>query len=103
MAVLGWGAYFFASLALALAVAHHALATREQFYPAVIYLVTSKFSVVVLANMAFVLIVALAKFLKRIFLGDLRQAEVEVRGRSDTWSRPASRARETRALAAPRG
>lgn len=80
MAVFGFGLYSVLSAALAYLVVAHAYATREQFYPTVIYLVTSKFSIVVLCNMAFVMIVALAKFLKTVFLGELRQNEVEVGG-----------------------
>lgn len=68
------------SAILGAAVVQHALATREQFYPAVIYLATSKFSVVVLANLAAVLLVGVARLVKVVFLGDLRPREVEVRG-----------------------
>jgi uncharacterized YccA/Bax inhibitor family protein len=63
---------------MAYGVVNHAYVTREQFYPAVIYLVTNKFSIVVLGNMGVVLVVTLAAFLKAMFLGELKSAEVEV-------------------------
>ena len=78
--------YAAVSALLTYSVVQHAVSTREQFYPAVIYMVTSKFSVVVLCNMAFVLLVTLAKVLKSLFLGELRQQEVEVRAHRHTQS-----------------
>lgn len=53
--------------------------TRQQFYPAVIYLVTSKISVLILGNGGLVLTMLLGRMVKSIFLGTLRDAEVEVR------------------------
>ena len=41
--------YCFLSLAMAALVVHHAFVTREQFYPAVVYLISSKVSVAVSA------------------------------------------------------
>eukprot|EP00898_Chlorokybus_atmophyticus_P007591 jgi/Chlat1/7833/Chrsp66S07282 len=55
----------------------HAFTTRGQFYPAMLYLSTSKFSIVVLGNMALVLTILFGQLIKRIFLGTLREAEVE--------------------------
>ncbi len=80
MAVLGYGfwAYGIVSAVLAVLVVQHAIVTREQFYPTVVYLTTSKFSIVVLTNLFFVLVVSLAKTLKAIFLGALSLKEVEV-------------------------
>ena len=69
--------YLLASAALAYVVVAHAFATRGQFYPAAVYLVTSKLSVLALGNLAVALVVALAKALKLLFLGDLRPNEVE--------------------------
>jgi E3 ubiquitin-protein ligase synoviolin len=74
--------YSLISALLAYAVVQHAFVTREQFYPTAVYLVTSKFAVVVLCNLVFVAIVLLAKLLKKMFLGELRPSEVEVRARS---------------------
>ena len=69
--------YLLASAALAYVVTAHAFATRQQYYPAAIYLATNKLAIVVLGNMAVALVVGLAKALKRLFLGDLRPNEVE--------------------------
>ena len=71
------GAYLCVSAAAAYLCVAHAFATRGQFYPAVVYLVTSKLSVLCLGNLAVALVVALAKALKLLFLGDLRPNEVE--------------------------
>lgn len=79
MAILGrWSLYSIFSFGLTYLVIQHALLTREQFYPTVIYLTSSKFSIVVLCNIAMVLIVNVTKILKTFFLGDLRPNEVEV-------------------------
>ena len=69
--------YATASTIATVGVICHAFHTREQFYPAVIYLATSKASVVVMGNMAIVLTIMLGQLLKAIFLGQLREAEVE--------------------------
>lgn len=50
---------------------------REQFYPAVVYLSTSKLSVCVLGNFALAILLCFGHLLKKIFLGSLREAEVE--------------------------
>ena len=72
--------YLLASSALAFAVVQHAFHTREQFYPAVLYLVTSKFSLLVLANAAVAALVLCALFFQQLFLGKLEPREEEVRG-----------------------
>jgi hypothetical protein len=51
MRTLPFSSYALLSTALAGAVVAHAYHTRVQFYPTVIYLVTSKFSILVLGNM----------------------------------------------------
>jgi E3 ubiquitin-protein ligase synoviolin len=70
--------YSFLSTALTLAVVSYAYITREQFYPAVIFLVTSKFSIMILGNMALVLTLLLGRIVKFFFLGSLVQQEVEL-------------------------
>eukprot|EP00850_Spirogloea_muscicola_P011611 SM000072S21245 [mRNA] locus=s72:622373:625433:- [translate_table: standard] len=69
--------YALVSTAVTVGVIYHAYSTREQFYPATLYLATSKLSVVVLGNMALVFTLLLGQLLKIIFLGKLREAEVE--------------------------
>ncbi|XP_060964577.1 ERAD-associated E3 ubiquitin-protein ligase HRD1B [Cannabis sativa] len=60
-----------------LAVIYHAFNSRGQFYPAMVYLSTSKISLVLLLNMGLVIMCILWQLTKRVFLGTLREAEVE--------------------------
>ncbi|MDA9098646.1 hypothetical protein N9L76_06905 [bacterium] len=69
--------YVFLSFAVAGGLVYHALKTREQYFPAMMYLSTSKLSVVVLGNLAFALTLCFGHILKAIFLGTLREAEIE--------------------------
>lgn len=61
----------------ALAVIYHAFSSRGQFYPATVYLSTSKISLALLLNMGLVLMFSLWNLVKLVFLGSLREAEVE--------------------------
>ena len=76
-----WGLRFLGYAALsaasAYAVVGHAVATREQFYPAVIYLSTSKVTLAVLANFALSIALVIGRFIQTVFLGQLRANEVE--------------------------
>ncbi|XP_021725805.1 ERAD-associated E3 ubiquitin-protein ligase HRD1B-like [Chenopodium quinoa] len=65
------------SLFAAIAVVYHAFHSRRQFYPAMVYLSTSKISLVILLNMGLVILCSLWQLAKRVFLGSLREAEVE--------------------------
>ncbi|KAL5769948.1 hypothetical protein ACOSP7_014102 [Xanthoceras sorbifolium] len=65
------------SLMATLAVIYHAFSSRRQFYPSMVYLSTSKISLVLLLNMGLVVMCILWQLTKRIFLGHLREAEVE--------------------------
>ncbi|KAL4384147.1 hypothetical protein GQ457_15G028470 [Hibiscus cannabinus] len=65
------------SIVAMLAVIYHAFNSRGQFYPAMVYLSTSKISLVLLLNMGLVFMCILWQITKRIFLGSLREAEVE--------------------------
>ncbi|KAE8697051.1 ERAD-associated E3 ubiquitin-protein ligase HRD1B [Hibiscus syriacus] len=69
--------YASASIVAMLAVIYHAFNSRGQFYPAMVYLSTSKISLVLLLNMGLVFMCTLWKITKRIFLSSLREAEVE--------------------------
>jgi E3 ubiquitin-protein ligase synoviolin len=69
--------YVTTSILVASLIVLHALITREQYFSAMLYLSTSKISVVALANVAFALAFTLAKVVKKIFLGTLRESEVE--------------------------
>nr|DAD19260.1 TPA_asm: hypothetical protein HUJ06_020723 [Nelumbo nucifera] len=65
------------SLVGTLAIIYHAFSSRGQFYPAMVYLSTSKISLVLLLNMGLVIMCILWQLIKRLFLGSLREAEVE--------------------------
>ncbi|PON62432.1 E3 ubiquitin-protein ligase synoviolin/Hrd [Trema orientale] len=65
------------SFVATLAVIYHAFNSRGQFYPAMVYLSTSKISLVLLLNMGLVVMCILWQLTKRVFLGSLREAEVE--------------------------
>lgn len=69
----------YASLSLfaTIAVIYHAFNSRGQFYPAMVYLSTSKINLVLLLNMGLVFMCILWQLTKRVFLGSLREAEVE--------------------------
>jgi len=54
----------------------YAFYTRIQFYPAVVFLAVSKWSVLILGNFALMLTVAFGRFVKFLFLGTLREAEM---------------------------
>jgi E3 ubiquitin-protein ligase synoviolin len=56
---------------------YYAFSSREQFYPAMVYLSASKICVVLLLNTALVAMCAAWQLVKRVFLGSLREAEVE--------------------------
>ncbi|KAL8035467.1 hypothetical protein ABFX02_12G098500 [Erythranthe guttata] len=65
------------SLIATTAVIYHAFNSRRQFYPAMVYLSTSKISLVLLLNMGLILMCFMWQLAKKIFLGSLREAEVE--------------------------
>ncbi|ETW08937.1 hypothetical protein H310_01419 [Aphanomyces invadans] len=73
-----FGIYAATSLLAGAGLVGYTYYTRQQFYPTVIYLVTSKVSVMVLCNVAFVMTVLFGQVFKRIFLGTLRDAEMEM-------------------------
>uniref|UniRef100_A0A8D3DBH2 RING-type E3 ubiquitin transferase n=1 Tax=Scophthalmus maximus TaxID=52904 RepID=A0A8D3DBH2_SCOMX len=65
------------SLALTGAVVAHAYLLKHQFYPTVVYLTKSSPSMAVLYIQAFVLVFLLGKFMRKVFFGTLRAAEME--------------------------
>jgi len=69
--------YAAGSTLLTAGVVAHAMYTRKQFYPAVIYLATSKFSILVFGNLMFTVVTILGKAAKSLFFGHLRDIEVE--------------------------
>ena len=66
-----------ASFALTAALLMYAWHTRVQFFPAMVFLATSKVSIVILINTVLVLTLILGQGVKGLFLGSLRLSEVE--------------------------
>ena len=71
------GTYASLSFVGAIAAIYHAFSSREQFYLAMVYLSTSKICLVLMMNMALVIMCLIWQLVKCIFLGSLREAEVE--------------------------
>lgn len=67
------------STVLSALVISNAYVEKKQFYPTVVYLLSSNRSLGVLYLQLFVMVWFFCKFLKVIFFGTLRAAEVEVR------------------------
>ena len=70
--------YFSLSFISVAALVVYAYYTREQFYPTILFLVSSKVSFLISGNMLLVTVVFVAKVLKSIFFGKLRSVEVEL-------------------------
>ena len=66
------------STALSAAIIANAYVEKKQFYPTVIYLLNSNRSLSVIYIQAFIMLWFFCKFLKTLFFGTLRAAEVEV-------------------------
>lgn len=66
----------FSFLATIMAI-YYAFSSRGQFYPAMVYLSTSKICFVLLLNTGLVVMCIMWQLVKRLFLGSLREAEVE--------------------------
>lgn len=67
--------YFISSLIATVAMVYYAYHTQRQFYPTILYLVSSKLSFVVVGNMLLATIWILASIFKSIYFGQLREAE----------------------------
>ncbi|XP_063707494.1 E3 ubiquitin-protein ligase HRD1 [Culicoides brevitarsis] len=65
------------SICLTLAVISNAYYQKKQFYPSVVYITKSNPSMVVIYVQSLVLVLMLGKLIRKIFLGQLRAAEVE--------------------------
>ncbi|XP_059811125.1 E3 ubiquitin-protein ligase synoviolin isoform X2 [Hypanus sabinus] len=65
------------SLVLTTTVITHAYYLKRQFYPTVVYLTKSSPSMAVLYIQAFVLVFLVGKFMRKVFFGQLRAAEME--------------------------
>jgi E3 ubiquitin-protein ligase synoviolin len=75
---MSFAKYFTLSLLCAVSTVVYAIYTREQFYPVILFLVSSKVSYVVNANLVLALTFLVARVAVSLFLGKLRDAEVEM-------------------------
>ena len=66
----------------------HAWTVRQQLYPTMVLLTTSKILLVILGNFALSLMLCLGKAVKATFLGPLRESEVEVSHRGPKTRQP---------------
>jgi E3 ubiquitin-protein ligase synoviolin len=57
---------------------YYAYYTRKQFYPTILFLVSSKLSFIVACNLGLALSLMVARFIKTIYFGNLREVEAEV-------------------------
>ncbi|KIY93388.1 E3 ubiquitin-protein ligase synoviolin [Monoraphidium neglectum] len=69
--------YVVTSALVAAAVFYHAFATRRHFFPATLYLSTSKLAVAVVGNLSFATALCLYNLVIKVFLGSLREIELE--------------------------
>eukprot|EP00903_Cladosiphon_okamuranus_P020911 g19203.t1 len=73
-----FGAYAGVSFLVAVTTIIHAWQTRVEYYPTVVFLTTNKLAQAVLGNWAIVMFIGLGKLMCKLFLGSLRDIEVEV-------------------------
>lgn len=74
---MNFASYVVLSTLVVFGIVAHAYVAHEQFYPAVVYLSTDKMCLAVMYNFAFALFLLFGKVLLRIFIGTLRDLEVE--------------------------
>lgn len=70
--------YFVASVLLMLGTVYYAYYTYRQFYPTVLFLVSSKIAYIVIGNLLFAIALLVARIFKSLFFGQLRDTEVEL-------------------------
>ncbi|CAM9756025.1 unnamed protein product [Ascophyllum nodosum] len=73
-----FGIYVGVSFIVALTTVFHAWHTREEYFPTVVFMTTNKLAQVVIGNWVLVMGVVIGKALQMLFLGRLRDNEVEV-------------------------
>eukprot|EP00927_Polykrikos_kofoidii_P027303 TRINITY_DN24070_c0_g3_i2.p1 TRINITY_DN24070_c0_g3~~TRINITY_DN24070_c0_g3_i2.p1 ORF type:complete len:702 (+),score=113.45 TRINITY_DN24070_c0_g3_i2:101-2206(+) len=74
---MNFSSYFVLSTLVVTGIVAHAYVAHEQFYPAVVYLSTDKMCLAVMYNFAFALFLLFGKAVLRLFIGTLRDLEVE--------------------------
>lgn len=70
--------YYITSLMLMLGTVYYAYYTYRQFYPTVLFLVSSKVAYIFIGNLLFANALLVARIFKRLFFGQLRDTEVEL-------------------------
>lgn len=70
--------YFILSVLLVLSMLYYAYYTHKQFYPVILFLVTSKICFLIIGNMILAFSLFVAKIFKTIFFGTLRDSEIEL-------------------------
>ena len=75
---LSFGWYFMCSALAMMGLIVYAIQAKEQFYPALVYLVQSKTSFLLMGNMIIACATLIAKTFKTVFFGSLRGVEVEM-------------------------
>jgi E3 ubiquitin-protein ligase synoviolin len=70
--------YFIVSIALMIGTVYYAYYTYRQFYPTVLFLVSSKVAYIVIGNLLFANALLVARVFKSLFFGQLRDTEVEL-------------------------
>jgi hypothetical protein len=75
--MMGITSYAVVSTLATIACICHAFNQERDYYPALISLATSKVSVTALGNMSLVVAILFGSFLRKLFLGRLRAAEVD--------------------------
>lgn len=74
---MNFSSYVVLSTLVVFGVMSHAYVVHEQFYPAVVYLSTDKMCLAVMYNFAFAVFLLVGKIILRVFIGTLRDVEVE--------------------------
>merc|ERR1719197_398277 len=74
---MNFSSYVVLSTLIVTGIIAHAYVAHEQFYPAVVYLSTDKMCLAVMYNFAFALFLLFGKVLLKLFIGPLRELEVE--------------------------
>jgi E3 ubiquitin-protein ligase synoviolin len=75
---MNFSSYFNLSFITLLSLVYYAYYTQKQFYPTILFLVSSKLSYVVAGNMVLASALVVARIFKNIYFGQLRDVEIEL-------------------------
>lgn len=76
--VMKFSTYFAASVMLMIGTVYYAFYSYRQFYPTVLFLVSSKTAYIVTGNLVLAVGLMIARIFKNLFFGQLRDTEVEL-------------------------